>query len=122
MPDNSKAFSRISRSMLSMPDVADATDHLRLRKQSYEVWQLRAPGTVGIEDHPLGHDRVIIAGEYPLQEFAFLRFVDEHCRLITAAHGPLQRHEERSDRAAHPGVKARVLPQDCGQQCRARAR
>ena len=24
----------------------------------------------------------LIAGEYPLQEFAFLRFVDEHRRLI----------------------------------------
>ena len=75
-------------------DVAHATDDPRLRKQSYQGWQLRTPGTIGIEDDPVGRDRMIIAGEYPLQEFAFLRFVDEHCRLIAAAHGALQRHKE----------------------------
>jgi hypothetical protein len=43
--------------------------------------------------------------------FTLLCFIAEHGCFVAPAHGALNRHEEQADRAAHPGMKARVLPQ-----------
>jgi hypothetical protein len=58
------------------------------------------------------------AGEEPLADVV----VDEHRTFVAGAGLGEHRTEQRVDRAAHTGGKTRILPQESGEQGRARAR
>jgi hypothetical protein len=95
---------------------------LALGKKLDQRRQLGGPTAVGVEDHglrgDLGVEGVENGGEQPPTHVV----VDEHRAFVAGACLGEHRAEERINRTAHAGDKARVLPQERGEQGRARPR
>jgi hypothetical protein len=84
---------------------------LAVGKQLFQQAQLAAPDPVGIEHHLGGEFRAVVIIEQALQQASALGIGDEYRVLVAATHLALQSVEQPADRAAHAGVKTRILAQ-----------
>jgi hypothetical protein len=102
--------------------VADAADRLGVGVELDQRRQLGRPAAIGVEDHRLRGNLSVKGVEYAGQKPLADLVVDKHRALGAGAGFGEHRAEELIDRAAHAGDKAWILPEQRGEQGRARAR